>query len=67
VVTSVGRKMRTAQRSKFGLVIKKNFPTFDRNGLCGHLELLIFGGKGAGRGLLTAWQGILGDLDRQDS
>lgn len=38
--------MRTAERSKFGLDIKKNFPTFDRNGLCGHLELLILGGRG---------------------
>lgn len=38
--------MRIAERSKLGLDIKKNFPTFDRNGLCGHLELLILGGRG---------------------
>lgn len=42
----MGRKIKIAQRSKFGLDIKKSFLTFDGNGLCGHLELLILGGRG---------------------
>lgn len=55
----MGRKIKIAQRSKFGLDIKKSFLTFDGNGLCGHLELLILGG----RGLIEACRHLAGNLE----
>lgn len=41
----MGRKMRTSQRRKSGLDIRKNFLMFDGHELCGHFELLTLRGR----------------------